>query len=158
MALHRFRTSRLGWWFKQGWGRFLTFRKDVSKERMRPPSLPSSLSPLLLPPSLPPSLSLSLSLSFFLSFFLLPFLLSHVADTALLLWPGVRPEPLKWESRVQDIDPPETSRLHIISNGESSPRDLHLNTKTQLHSTTSKLQRWTLYAKQLARQEHNPTH
>ena len=39
-----------------------------------------------------------------------------------------------------------------------SPRDLHLNTKTQLHSTTSKVQRWTQYAKQLARQEHNPIH
>ena len=39
-----------------------------------------------------------------------------------------------------------------------SPRDLHLNTKTQLHSTTSKLQCWTPYAKQLARQEHSPIH
>ena len=39
-----------------------------------------------------------------------------------------------------------------------SPRDLHLNTKTQLHSTTSKLQCWTSYAKQLARQEQNPIH
>ena len=39
-----------------------------------------------------------------------------------------------------------------------SPRDLHLNAKTQLHSTTSKLQCWTPYAKQLARQEHNPIH
>ena len=35
-------------------------------------------------------------LIFFLSF-LLPFLLSHVADRVLVLWPGVRPEPLKWE-------------------------------------------------------------
>ena len=39
-----------------------------------------------------------------------------------------------------------------------SPRDLHLNTSTQLHSTTSKPQCWTTYAKQLAKQEHNPTH
>ena len=59
---------------------------------------------------------------------------------------------------IQDTGPPETSRLHVISNGKSSPRDLHLNNKTQLHSTTSKLQCWTPYAKQLARQEHNPTH
>ena len=94
---------------------------------------------------------------FFLSFFL-PFLLSCVADRVFVLWPGVRPMPLRWESRVQDTGPPETSQLHVISNGESSPRDLHLNAKTQLHSTTSKLQCWTPYAKQLARQENNPTH
>ena len=77
--------------------------------------------------------------SFFLSFFL-PFLLSHVADRVLVHQPGVRPVPLRWESQVQDTGPPETSRLHVISNGRSSPRDLHLNVKTQLHSTTSKLQ------------------
>ena len=76
----------------------------------------------------------------------------HVADRILVLWPGVKPVPLRWESRVQDIGPPETSRLHIISNGRSSPRDLHLNTKTQLHSTTSRLQCWIPYVKQLARQ------
>ena len=95
--------------------------------------------------------------SFSLSFFL-PFLLSCVADRVWVLRPGVRPVPLKCESRVQDIGPPETSRLHILSNGKSSPRDLHINAKTQLHSATSKLQCWTPYAKQLARQEHNPTH
>ena len=39
-----------------------------------------------------------------------------------------------------------------------SPRYLHLKAKTQLHSTTSKLQCWTPYAKQLARQEYNPIH
>ena len=83
---------------------------------------------------------------------------SHVADRVLVLWLGVRPEALRWESRDQDIGPPETSRLHAISNGKSSPRDLHLNTKTQLHSTASKLQCWTPYAKQLARQEQKPTH
>ena len=65
---------------------------------------------------------------------------SRVADRVLVLWPGVRPASLRWESRVQDIGAPETSQLHVISKGESSPRDLHLNTKTQLHSTTSKLQ------------------
>ena len=31
-------------------------------------------------------------------FFRLPFLLSHVADRVLVLQPGVRPEPLRWES------------------------------------------------------------
>ena len=81
-----------------------------------------------------------------------------VADRVLVLWPGVRLVPLRWESRVQDIGPPETSRLHITSNDKSSPRDLHLNAKTQLHSMMSKLQGWTPYAKQLARQEHSPIH
>ena len=85
------------------------------------------------------------------------FLLSHVADRVLVLQPGVKPVPLRWESRVRDTGPPETSRLHITSNGESSPRDLHLDAKTELHSTNSKLQCWTPCAKQLARQEHNPT-
>ena len=83
---------------------------------------------------------------------------SHVADRVLVLWPGVRSEPLRWEKRVQDIGPPETSQAHVISIGESSPRDLRLNAKTQLHPTASRLQRWTPHAKQLARQEHNPTH
>ena len=92
-----------------------------------------------------------------LSFFL-PFLLSHEADKVFVLWLAVRPVPLRWESQGEDTGPPETSRLQIISNSKSSPRDLHLNTKTQLHSMTSKLQCWTPYAKQLARQEHNPTH
>ena len=81
-----------------------------------------------------------------------------MADRVLVLWPGVRPVPLRWESRVQDISPSETSRLHVISNGESSPRNLQLNAKTQLHSMISKLQCWTPYAKQLARQEHHLTH
>ena len=90
------------------------------------------------------------SLPSFLSFFL-PSPLSHAADRVLVVRPDVRPVPLRWESQVQDTGPPETSWLHVISNGESSPRDLHLNAKTQLHSTTSKLQCWTPYAKQLAR-------
>ena len=89
---------------------------------------------------------------FFLSFFL-PFLLSHVADRVLVRWPGVRPEPLRWKSRVQDIGPPETSRPHMLSISESSPRDLHLDTKTLLHPTASKLQCWTPHANQLARQD-----
>ena len=58
---------------------------------------------------------------------------SHVADRVLVIWPGVRPEPLMWESRFQDTGPPETSQPHIISIGESSPRDRRHNTKTQLH-------------------------
>ena len=103
------------------------------------------------------SFVLSFSLSFFLSFFLfLPFLLIRVADRVLVLQLGVRLEPLRWENRVQDIGPPETSWPHVISNSKSCPRELHLKTKSQLHSMTSKLQSWTPYAKQLARQEHNP--
>ena len=94
---------------------------------------------------------------FFLSFFL-PFLLSRMADRVLVLQPGVRPEPLRWESRVHDMVPPETSQPHIISIGESSPRDLHLNTKTQLHAMARKLQYWMPHAKQLARKEHKPTY
>ena len=82
-----------------------------------------------------------------------PHVPGHVADRVLVLWPGVRPGPLRWESRVQDIGPPETSQLHIISNGKSSPRNLHPNVKTQLHWMTSKLQCWTPRAKQLARQD-----
>ena len=98
-------------------------------------------------------------LFFFLSFFFfLPFLRSRVADRVLVLWPGVRSEPLRWESQVQDTGPTETSQPHIISNGKSSPRDVHVKAKTQLHSTTSKLQCWTPYAKQPARQEHKITH
>ena len=46
-----------------------------------------------------------------------------VTDRVLVLQPGVRPEPLKWESWVQDIGPSETSQCHIISISESSPRD-----------------------------------
>ena len=80
-------------------------------------------------------------------FFCLAFLLSHVADGVLVLWLGVRPEPLRWETRVQDIGPPETSLPQEIPKHESSPRDLHLNAKIQLYSTTSKLQCWTPYAK-----------
>ena len=36
-----------------------------------------------------------------------------------------------------------TSWPHVISKGKSSPRDLQLNAKTQLHARTSKLQCWT---------------
>ena len=63
-----------------------------------------------------------------------------MADRVLVLQPGVRPESLREESQVQDTGPPETSQTHVISNSESSSRDLNLNAKTQLHSTTSKLQ------------------
>ena len=51
---------------------------------------------------------------------------SCVADRVLVLWLRVNPELPRWQSQVQDIGPPATSWLHVISNGESSPRDLHL--------------------------------
>ena len=95
---------------------------------------------------------------FFFSFFSLPFLPRLVTGRALVLWPGVRPEPPRWESQVQDIGPPETFWPHVIPIGESSPRDLRLSAKTQLHPMASKLQYWTPHAKKLARQEHSPTH
>ena len=57
---------------------------------------------------------------FFLSFFL-PVLLSWVVDRVLVLWPGVRPVPLRWKSRVQDIGPPDTSQLHVVSNVKALP-------------------------------------
>ena len=91
--------------------------------------------------------------------FFLPFLLSCAAGRVSVLRPGVGTEPPRWESRVQDIGPPETSQPHIISISESSSRDLRLNTKTQLHPMASKLQCWMPHAKQQAtKQEHNPTH
>ena len=51
--------------------------------------------------------------------FFLPFIPSHVDDRLLVLQPGVRAVPLRWESQVQDIGPQKTSHLHIISNGEN---------------------------------------
>ena len=95
---------------------------------------------------------------FYLFIFFLSFFLSLFSSEPCVLWLGVRPAPLRWETQIQDIGPQGTTRLHVISNGESSPRDCHINTKTKLHSMTSKLQCWALYAKQLARQEHNVTY
>ena len=78
---------------------------------------------------------------------------------ALCPWSGIQVERSAWWLRSMDTPiPPETSWLQVLSIRESSPRDLRLNAKTQLHSTTSKLQCWTPHAKQLARQEHNATH
>ena len=66
-----------------------------------------------------------------------------MAERVLVLWLGVRPVPLRWESRVQDIGPPESFWLQVISNSESSHRDLHLNDQQatmldNLWQTTSK--------------------
>ena len=76
-----------------------------------------------------------------------PHIPGRVTDRVLVLQAGVRSVPLRWESWFPVIGPPETSWPHVISNGESFPKDLHLNAKKQLHSTTSKLQCWTPHAK-----------
>ena len=55
------------------------------------------------------------------SFSISSFLLSYVAGRVLVHQPGVGPETPRWESRIQDIGPPETSQLNIISTGGSSP-------------------------------------
>ena len=62
-----------------------------------------------------------------LSFFFLPFILSRVEDRPLVLQPGNRALPLRWETQVQDTGPQETSQLHIFIKRWKSPRDLHLN-------------------------------
>ena len=67
-----------------------------------------------------------------------------------------------WASEVGELSSGHSSNKDLQApcniKQQSSPRDFHLNAKTQLHLTTSKLQCWTPYAKQLARQEQNPTH
>ena len=58
-------------------------------------------------------LSVFLFLFFCFFFFFLPFLLSCAANRVLVLQPDVGPEPPRWEGRVQDTGPPETSWPHI---------------------------------------------
>ena len=94
----------------------------------------------------------------FFPFFFPPFSSEPCGWQGLGVLAWFRPEPLRWESRVQDIGLLETSQPNIILVDESSPRDLCLSAKTQLHPTASKLWCWMPNAKQLARQEHNPTH
>ena len=60
-------------------------------------------------------------LSFFLFLFFLPFILSHVDERLLVLQPGIRAVPLRWESQLQDTGSQETSQLHVIPNGENLP-------------------------------------
>ena len=65
-----------------------------------------------------------------------------MAYRVLVLQLAVRSEPLRWDSWVQDIGPPETSQPHIIWIGEISSRALRLNAQTQFHPTANKLQCW----------------
>ena len=58
-------------------------------------------------------------LSFYL--FFLPFILSRVDERLLVLQPGIRAVPLRWESQLQDTGPQETSQLHVIPNGKNLP-------------------------------------
>ena len=74
-----------------------------------------------------------LLLSFFHVF--LPFILSHVKDRLLVLQPGTRAVPLKWESQIQDTGPQETSQLQVISNGENLPK---ISISTQRPSSTQR--------------------
>ena len=50
----------------------------------------------------------------FLFLFFLPFILSCVDERHLVLQPGIRAVPLRWESQLQDTGPQETSQLHVI--------------------------------------------
>ena len=52
-------------------------------------------------------------------------------------------EPTSGHWSTRDLPAPHNTKRR------KSPRDLYLNTKTQLHLATSKLQCWTHYAKQL---------
>ena len=42
-------------------------------------------------------------------------------ESLLVLQPGVRAVPLRWESQVQDTGLQETAHLHVISNGKNLP-------------------------------------
>ena len=83
----------------------------------------------------------------------------HCAACGLLAsWPGVRPGPLGWEH----LSPGCWNTREFLGPGNINQCDLsqgiHINTKTQLHPTACRLQCWTPYAKQPARQEHSLTH
>ena len=43
----------------------------------------------------------------------------RVDERLLVLQPGIRAVPLRWESQMQDTGPQETSQLHIIPNGKN---------------------------------------
>ena len=42
-------------------------------------------------------------------------------DRLLVLQPGIRAVPLRWESQFQDTGPQESSQLHVLSNSENLP-------------------------------------
>ena len=59
----------------------------------------------------------------FLFFFLffLPFILSRADERLLVLQPGIRAVPLRWERQLQDTGTQETSHLHVIPNDDNLP-------------------------------------
>ena len=59
----------------------------------------------------------------FISLFvlLLPFILNCVDERLLVLQPGIRAVPLRWDSQLQDTGPQETSQLHVMPNGKNLP-------------------------------------
>ena len=98
-----------------------------------------------------------LLLSFFLSFFF-PILVQAVWKTGS--WCSSQAQGYATEVGEESSEHRSTRDLPAprYIKWQNSPRDLHLNAKTHLHSMISKLQCSTPYAKQLARQEHNPIH
>ncbi|XP_057411223.1 box C/D snoRNA protein 1 isoform X1 [Balaenoptera acutorostrata] len=48
-------------------------------------------------------------------------LVSRVDERLLVLQPGIRAVPLRWESQLQNTGPQETSQLHVIPNGKNLP-------------------------------------
>ena len=74
----------------------------------------------------------------------------------LVLQYRVRPEPLRWETQVQDFGPPENSWSCGTSIDKSSLKGLQLNSRTKPHPKSRKLQCWNPHAKLLAKQKHSP--
>ena len=78
------------------------------------------------------------------------------------VWLGSPAKDQAWAARVGVLNPgrwttrefPSLGNInrHVLSGG------IHLDTKTHLHPTACRLQRWTPHTKQPARQEHSPTH
>ena len=55
-------------------------------------------------------------------------------DRLLVLQPGVRAVPLRWESQLQDTGPQETYQLHVIPNGKNLP-EISISTLNEQQAT-----------------------
>lgn len=97
------------------------------------------------------------SFFFFFNDYFIPLPCSDACGV-LVLWPEVRPEPLSCASQVQDPGLPANSQHQGLLISKRFPRGFHINTKTQPHTTGSKLHCWMLHTNQLVRQKQNPTH
>ena len=82
--------------------------------------------------------------------FLKSFLPHHAVCRFSVSQPETKPEFLWWECWIQDAEPPKKSQSQEILIGESSPSDLHLDIKSQLHRIVCRFQCLTPDAKQLA--------